>query len=145
VDLLVLLSPAGLAPVKLTLPLLARSTAWLLRPSTRRSARLVELMAGEQSPDDVDVLVEWMTLVARSTRTTGSPGPLPDAVLERWQGADVRALVGEHDAFFPPSRLETPVRDRLGTRLQVVAGAGHLLVDQGPDVVVDAVAGGPAA
>jgi pimeloyl-ACP methyl ester carboxylesterase len=127
--------------VRLTPAVLARSTTWLLRPTERRSAGLIDLMAGDEPVDDVAVLVEWMTLVGRSTRTTGAPDPLPADRLRRWRGRDVRVLVGEHDVFFPPARLVHPVESHLGVPLEVVAHAGHLLVDQRPDAVSDALAG----
>ena len=138
VDGLVLASPAGLAHVRLNPAMLRRSIAWLLRPTTARSRRLVELMAGGPSDLDLEPLVDWMTLVARSTRTTGAPGPLPAGVIARWQDRTTRVLVGERDTFFPPARLAGPAR-RLGATLEVVPHAGHLLVDQRPDLVVAAV------
>jgi pimeloyl-ACP methyl ester carboxylesterase len=144
VTALVLLSPAGLAPVRMSLPVLSRSLAWLLRPTPARSARLVTLMAAGQ-PGGPDEVTEWMTLVARSTRTTGAPGPLPGPMLDRWRGHPVRVLVGAGDVFFPPRRLAHPVRRHLGVELEIVADAGHLLVDQRPDVVAAAVAAALAA
>ncbi len=47
-------------------------------------------------------------------------------------------LVGERDVFFPPTVLSGPAQ-RLGATLDVVAGTGHLLVDQRPDLVANAV------
>lgn len=140
VDALVLLSPAGLAPVHLTPVLLMRSVAWLLRPTPGRTARLVELMAGADPGDALDQVVEWMTLVARTTRTTGAPGPLPADVLARWRGRRVRILVGARDTFFPPRRLEGPTRRYLGKRPEIVEDAGHLLVDQRPEAAATALA-----
>ena len=141
VDALVLLSPAGLAGPRLAPGTLALSLAWLLRPTDRRSARLVDLMAGPASSTDLSRLVEWMTLAARSTRTSGAPGPLPQDVLARWRGHDVRVLAGEHDVFFPPDRLVDPALRLLGVRLEVVREAGHLLPDQRPEAVVAAATG----
>jgi pimeloyl-ACP methyl ester carboxylesterase len=141
VDALVLLSPAGLVKAHLSRSTLVPSLAWLLRPTDRRSARLVDLMAGPTSSTDHSALAGWMTLAARSTRTSGAPGPLPPDVLARWRGHDVRVLVGEHDVFFPPDRLAGPVRSLLGAQLEVVHGAGHLLPDQRPDAVLAALGG----
>jgi pimeloyl-ACP methyl ester carboxylesterase len=140
VDALILLSPAGLARVRMTPSLLLRSVTWLLRPTRRRSARLVELMAGGAPGDDLDRVVEWMTIVARSTRTTGAPGPLAADVLDRWRGRQVRMLAGERDIFFPPRRLAGPAREHLGERVEIVPDVGHLLVDQRPDVAAVALA-----
>lgn len=133
---LLLLSPAGLARVRVTPAVLVRSIAWLVRPSTRRSRRLVDLMAGRTGGSDgLEPVTDWMTLVARRTRTTGAPGPLPAGVLDRWRGRRVRVLVGGHDVFFPPARIAGPAREHLGAAVEVVDAAGHLLVDQEPALV----------
>lgn len=141
VDALVLVSPAGLAPVRLTPGLLVRSAAWLLRPTPRRAARVVDLMAGGSPVPERAVLDEWLALVARHTRPDGAPGPLPPEVLGRWRGTPVSVLAGQHDPFFPPQRLEGPVTALLGVAVEVVPGTGHLLPDQRPDRVAAAVAG----
>jgi pimeloyl-ACP methyl ester carboxylesterase len=135
---LVLASPAGLAKVRLSPTMLTRSIAWLTRPTRARSRRLVDLMAGGPIDADLEPVVDWLTLVAMCTRTTGAPGPLPSGVIDRWQGREGRVLVGERDVFFPPARLAGPAR-RLGATLEVVPDAGHLLVDQRPDLVAAAV------
>ena len=137
VDGLVLVSPAGLAKVRLSPDVLLRSIPWLLRPTPARSRRLVDLMAGS-SCAELESLVDWLTLVARCTRTTGAPGPLPAGMLDRWQDRNIRVLVGERDAFFTPAVLAEPAR-RLGATLNVAPQAGHLLTDQRPDLVVTAV------
>jgi pimeloyl-ACP methyl ester carboxylesterase len=134
---LVLVSPAGLAKVRLTPRVLWLSLAWLLRPTPVRSKRLVTLMLGGRGARP-EPLTEWLTLVAKSTRTTGAPDPLPSEILDRWCGHNVTALVGERDVFFTPSALATPAA-RLGARMSVVPDAGHLLTDQRPDLVVAAI------
>jgi pimeloyl-ACP methyl ester carboxylesterase len=138
VDGLVLLSPAGLAKVRITPSLLAHTLGWLMWPTPARSRRVVDLMAG---PGDgaLDDVVAWMTLVARGTRTTGAPGPLPEELPARWRDRPVRVLVGEHDAFFPLRRLAPAARRLLGTEVEVVPRTGHLLVDQRPAVAAAAV------
>ena len=144
VDSLVLAGPAGLARPHLTIDTLARSLAWLLRPSDLHSARLVRLMTGIGAEDvtaepGAAEEARWLTLVARSTRSSGAPGPLPPGLLARWRGHDVRLLVGEHDVFFPPARLVRPAERHLGHRVDVVPGAGHLLTGAWHDVVATAV------
>ena len=139
VDSLIMISPAGLASAQLTVRTVIRSVAWLLRPSDRSSARLVALMTGEDAGADVEETVEWMTLVARATRTSGAPGPLPPDTLRRWRGASIHIFVGEQDVFFPPERLAGPARRHLGQRLDVVPGAGHLLTGASTDQVADAL------
>ncbi len=139
VDGLVLLSPAGLVPVRVTARLLGATLPWLARPTAARSARLLELMSGPGSAADAD-LVDWMTLVARGTRATGAPGPLPEVLVHRWQGRPVRVVSGAHDCFFPLDRLTGPVRRLLEVDLEVVPGAGHLVTEERPDAVAAAVA-----
>jgi len=135
---LLLLSPAGLARVRLTPAVLTRSVAWLVRPNARRSRRLVELMAGGVGGAyGLEPVTEWMTTIARCTRTTGAPGPLPTDVLDRWRGRAVHVLVGARDVFFPPARIAGPARAHLGATVEAVDAAGHLLVDQRPDLVAD--------
>ena len=139
VDHLVLLSPAGLVDVRPTWPMLYATLPWLLRRNEAGSRRLGKLMTGPESCPSPE-LVAWLTLVARSTRTTGAPGRCEESVLHRWRGRSVKVLTGEHDCFFPPSRLRGPTHHDLETEVSVVAGAGHLLVDQAPDRVIAAIA-----
>jgi pimeloyl-ACP methyl ester carboxylesterase len=140
VDSLVLLSPAGLASVHLTVSTVLRSVAWLVRPGDRTSARLVSLMAGAETGADLAEVAEWLTLVARTSRTSGAPGPLPPATVRRWRGHRVRILVGENDVFFPPERLAKPARRHLEQRPDVVPGAGHLLTSTHAEAVAATVA-----
>ncbi len=138
---LVLVSPAGLCGVRVTPRVLAATLPWLARPTPSRSSRLVRVMGGARRsvPDEV-LHAEWLTLVARSTRTTGAPGPLPADLLTRWRDHPAAVLVGSDDVFFPPSRLRPPSLEHLGVDPVVVPGAGHLLTDQDPAAVVNAVA-----
>ena len=77
-------------------------------------------------------LVAWLALIARTCRTTGAPAAHPDGVVSRWRGRDLRVAVGSHDVFFPAHRLRTACLGALGTEPEVVAGAGHLLVEEEP-------------
>lgn len=86
------------------------------------------------APGSVDSLVQLSPAGLARVRVT------PQDRLERWRGHRVRILAGERDVFFPPRRLEGPARRHLGERIQVVTGAGHLLVDQRPDAVTAAPA-----
>lgn len=136
VDGLGLVAPAGLTGVRLSGPVLRAALPWMLRPTEARSASLLRLMSSPHTDPD-PALVEWMTLVARDTRSTGAPGPLPDRVLDRWRGTSVTVLAGEHDCFFPPERLRRPAAARLGVAVDVLAGVGHLAVEEAPDRVAD--------
>jgi pimeloyl-ACP methyl ester carboxylesterase len=140
VDSLVLVSPAGLVDVRVTLPVLRTAVPWVLRPTERRSRALVELMSGPAARPD-PALAEWLTLVARDSRTTGAPGALPEQVVSRWTGRPVRVLVGEHDCFFPPARVGRAATERLGSPVEVLTGLGHLAVEENPELVAGLVLG----
>lgn len=142
---LVLVSPAGLCRVRVTPRVLAATLPWLARPNLTRSMRLVRLLSGRQRTPAAASAAEWLTLVARSTRTTGAPGPLPPGDLTRWRGRTTSVLVGAEDVFFPPARLRPAAAELLGVEPVVVPGAGHLLADERPTVVLEAVAGIAAA
>jgi pimeloyl-ACP methyl ester carboxylesterase len=138
VDGLALLSPAGLTRVRPSIEMLRATLPWLLRRDPAGATRLLTYMSG---PGHVPTneLVEWMALLARTCRTTGAPGPLPKDRLTSWRGRDVRVAVGQDDVFFPVTELREACRTTLGHDLQVVPGAGHLLVDEEPVLVADLV------
>jgi pimeloyl-ACP methyl ester carboxylesterase len=140
VDALVLVSPAGLVDVRVRLPVLGTAVPWVLRPTEPRSRALVELMSGPAARPD-PALAEWLTLVARDSRTTGAPGALPDEVVSRWTGRPVRVLVGDHDCFFPPDRVGPAANGRLGAPVEVLPGLGHLAVEEDPELVARLVLG----
>ncbi|MFE7312194.1 alpha/beta fold hydrolase [Streptomyces sp. NPDC057555] len=127
VDRLVLLSPGGLTRLRLTPGVLAASAAWYLRPAPRHSARLLGTMLAPGHRPRPE-LVEWMTLVARHTRSSGAPGiaRLPARPVPR------RVVTGAHDVFLPPRRLGPAVRSALDTDLEVLPDSGHLLLDEQP-------------
>lgn len=130
----VLVDPAGLGRVAVTGRLLRVALPWLLRPTQRRSRAVLRLMSAS-GHDPADDQVEWMTLVARHTRTTGAPGPAPRWATEAWRPASTSVITGAEDCFFPPHRLDPLVRERLGAELVVVPGVGHLSVDEAPTVL----------
>ena len=137
---LALFSPAGLIAVRPTLTMLRSTVPWLVRRNAVDARRLLDYMSGPGGVPAAD-LVEWMTIVARACRTTGAPGPLPDTDLDRWKGHNVRVAVGEHDVFFPIPKLHEACRAKLNLEPLVVPGAGHLLVDEEPELTADMVAG----
>lgn len=135
---LVLVDPAGLMRLRVGAGTLAATMPWMLRPTPARSAALIAQMMAPEAEVDPE-LSEWMTLVARHCRSTLAPPPLSSDVLDPWRGRVV-AVSGEYDTFLPPKRLSRVVRERLGAALKIVPGAGHLLPDEQPHAVVDAVA-----
>ncbi|NEC11521.1 alpha/beta hydrolase [Streptomyces sp. SID8014] len=128
INRLVLVSPGGLTRLRLTPTVLAASTAWFLRPAPTHSARLLRAMLAPGHPPREE-LVNWMTLVARHSRSSGAPGAatLPARSIPRL------VVTGEHDVFLPPRRLGPAVRGTLGTELGVVSAAGHLVVEEHPE------------
>ncbi len=138
VEGVVALSPAGIMSVRPSREMIAASVPWLLRRNEQGSRRLLSYMSGSDHTASEE-LVEWLTLVARSTRTTGAPGPLPDETLDAWRDTEVTVVVGEDDRFIPLGRLAVESRKRLGVLPGVVPGAGHLLVEEEPKLVADLV------
>lgn len=132
---LLLLNPAGLVKTAVTRTVLRTAVPWLARPNEQRSAALLTLMTATGSEPRRDH-VEWLTLVAKETRTTGAPDPLPPELSARWRDGNVRVVSGAEDCFFPPPRLAPVVRDQLGVELEVLPGAGHLTVEEAPGEVV---------
>ncbi|MFC9292603.1 alpha/beta fold hydrolase [Streptomyces sp. NPDC057011] len=137
IERLVLLSPGGLGRLRLSPGLLAASAAWFVRPTAARSARLLRAMHAPGRRPRAE-LVDWMTLVARHSRSSGAPGraELPAREVPRL------VATGAYDTFLPPRRLAPAVRAALGTGLHVVPDAGHLLVDEHPDRVAALIRGG---
>src|SRR4051812_39596705 len=86
---LVLFSPAGLISVRPSLGMLRATLPWLLRRDEDGARRLLDYMSGPEHVPSAD-LVGWMTIVARSCRTTGAPDPLPGADVVRWADRNVR-------------------------------------------------------
>ena len=70
-----------------------------------------------------------------------SASPLPDTDLVRWKGHNVRVVVGDHDVFFPIAKLHEACRAKLNLEPFVVPNAGHLLVEEEPELTADMVAG----
>ncbi|WUO93931.1 alpha/beta hydrolase [Streptomyces sp. NBC_00273] len=108
-----------------------------MQPAPRSSARLLRAMlAPDHEPRER--LVEWMTLVARYSRSSGAPGmaDLPARPVPR------TVFTGEHDVFLPPKRLGPAVTRTLGVELRVLPGAGHLVVEEAPDRLAALVDGG---
>jgi pimeloyl-ACP methyl ester carboxylesterase len=83
--------------------------------------------------------IEWMTLVARHSRSTLAPRRLPASSLRRWQAFPCTVLSGELDCFLPVGSLRNAVREKLATDLQVLQGAGHLTPEERAEEIVQAV------
>ncbi len=130
----VLVSPGGLMRLHITPRVALASVSWLLARSPAASALLLRAMHGRARRPRPE-LVEWMTLVARHVRTSTDPGA---AVIARH---DVRrtVVVGDEDAFLPVRTLAPVVLRSFGVELGVIAAAGHLITDEVPEALADAV------
>ncbi|MFI1014775.1 alpha/beta fold hydrolase [Streptomyces sp. NPDC020965] len=128
----VLVSPAGMTRLRVTPRLLATSAAWYLRPTPDRSRRLLRAMMAPGAGQPREALVEWMTLVARHTRSSGAPSTVPPSSPE-----PCVFISGARDAFLPPTRLARAVRTRFDAVLHTVDDTGHLIVEERPDHLAD--------
>lgn len=52
----------------------------------------------------------------------------------------MRVAVGDKDPFFPFAKLKEACRAKLHQEVVVVPSAGHLLVDEAPELVADLAA-----
>lgn len=133
---LVLLAPAGLMRLRVSVSVLRPTLPWLRAPNASTSAALLRMMMAPNGTPD-PTLTEWMTLVGRHVRTSLAPAPLPTAELRRLYRTPVAVLSGRHDAFLPPSRLERSTRRRLApANFEIIEGAGHLLPHERSDAVL---------
>ncbi|WP_067226483.1 alpha/beta fold hydrolase [Streptomyces sp. NBRC 109706] len=134
----ILVAPAGLVGLKVTGDLLMATVPWFTRPTEVRSARLLRHLyaPGVQPPAEI---VAWMTLLARSCRSSLAPAPLPGHLLARGLSPIDLVATGEHDVFLPPSRLMPAASQRLGLSVRTLPGAGHLAVEEQPEAIVNLV------
>ncbi|MBB1242025.1 alpha/beta hydrolase [Streptomyces durbertensis] len=136
----VLLAPAGLARLRVTPRVLAATLPWLLRPTDRRSAALLDVMSGPGRRPPAE-LAAWMTLVSRSCRSGLAPAPLPDDVLASAARRPTLLLTGSDDVFLPTERLRGRAVRRLDAQVVELAGAGHLAAVEAAETVADLTAG----
>ncbi|MCC3763484.1 alpha/beta hydrolase [Glycomyces sp. TRM65418] len=134
----VLLSPAGLVPLRVDARMAALSLRWMLAPTPERTQAMLEgfTAPGVQPPEPI---VQWLNLVASHCKSTLAPPPVPPETLRRLAGTPLLVATGAHDRFLPPARLAPATRAKLGVDLQVIDGAGHLVVDERPEEVADLV------
>jgi pimeloyl-ACP methyl ester carboxylesterase len=134
----VLVSPAGLVPLRLDARMAVVSLRWMLAPTPERSQSMLQgfTAPGVQPPEPI---VQWLNLVANHCRSTLAPPPLPPQTLERLRGTPLAVATGAHDRFLPPDRLAPAARAKLGVDLHVIEHAGHLAVDERPEAIADLV------
>ncbi|WP_328743829.1 alpha/beta hydrolase [Streptomyces sp. NBC_00285] len=131
----VVLSSAGLVRLLVPPAVMVATVPWLTRPTVPRAARMLRPMVapGGRVPDE---LAEWMALVARCCRSSLAPPPLPPALLDERRAVPCLVATGRYDVFLPPRRVGPAAYRHLGTRLHVLDGSGHLLLDEAPDDIV---------
>lgn len=134
----VLVSPAGLVPLRVDARMTAASLTWLLAPTPERTQAM---LAGFTAPGGrpPEPIVQWLNLVATHCRSTLAPPPLPPEALQRLCGTPLLVATGAHDRFLPPERLAPATRAKLGVDLSVIDDAGHLAVDERPEAITDLV------
>ncbi|MFI9030081.1 alpha/beta fold hydrolase [Streptomyces sp. NPDC053560] len=133
-----LLSPGGLMPLAVPVPLLRATVPWMVRPNLPRTTRLLGQMRSPGRPVPAH-LAEWMALVGETCRSTLAPRPLPGTVLARSRSVPCTVVVGAHDIFLPHTRLVPAAQRLLGTEPHVLDDVGHLLLDDAPQSVIDLV------
>ncbi|MFD5522009.1 alpha/beta fold hydrolase [Streptomyces sp. NPDC127066] len=131
----VVLSSAGLVRLLVPPAVMVATVPWLIRPTVPRAARMLRPMVapGGRVPDE---LAEWMCLVARCCRSSLAPPPLPPVLLAARRPVPCLVATGRYDVFLPPRRVRPAAQRHLGTRVHVLDGSGHLLLDEAPDEIV---------
>lgn len=134
----VLLAPAGIVPLHVDVRMMTSSLQWLLAPTLERTESMLD---GFTAPGTAPpaAIARWLYLVASHCRSTLAPPPLPEETLRRRLGSPLIVAAGAHDRFLPPGRLGPMVREKLGTDLEVIDGAGHLAGDEQPEAVADLI------
>jgi pimeloyl-ACP methyl ester carboxylesterase len=134
-----LVAPAGFVRLAVDPRLALASAAWLLRPTTGRTRRMLRLFVAPGT-DPAETEVEWMALMATCCRTTLAPPPLAADLLARRAERPCVVAVGQHDRFLPPRRLAPAVRRTMNLDVRVFPGVGHLTTSDRLDEVVSLVA-----
>jgi pimeloyl-ACP methyl ester carboxylesterase len=134
---IVALDPAGLVRLRINTAVLLASGRWFRKKDETSSRALLSLMTapGAHIPDH---LVDWMTLVARHTKTTLAPPPLPPMRLKEID-IPIRIVIGESDVFLPRGRVRLGTRKLKTAKVQWVENAGHLMPLEHPEVVARVV------
>jgi pimeloyl-ACP methyl ester carboxylesterase len=142
---LVLVDPAGLMRLRVSMDVMRPTVRWLRKPDPVTSEALLTMMMADERRPGAE-LVSWMSLVGLHVRTSLAPSPLPRHVLRSLTDTPIEVISGEDDIFLPAGRLRRAVRRRLpGTNLEIVAGAGHLLPHERPDALGELLENGASA
>jgi pimeloyl-ACP methyl ester carboxylesterase len=144
----VLLAPIGLTSIRrVSVARLLRADRWLRGPVSRIAIELLlrrvygtirpfterdvdEYWAASQQPG---YLAALMALVMRFDWSPRVPEPLHSI------GARVQILLGQRDKLIPAVRAAGVARSAKVASVEIVPGAGHLLAEEAPEWVVQAV------
>jgi pimeloyl-ACP methyl ester carboxylesterase len=130
----VAVATGGLCRPRLTPGLLLAFIMWAALPRVTTSTRLLRALSAPRTTPR-PALVEWMTLVATHTRPVSSD----DLISATPAPGQVLVATGDHDLLLPPKRLAPAAQRLLGADLTVIPHAGHLVVDDQPDRILDLV------
>ncbi len=130
----VVFSSAGLVRLLVPSAMRVATVPWLARPTVPRAARMLRPMvaAGGRVPDE---LAEWMALVARCCPSSLAPIPAASGAVDRAPGVPSLVATGRY-VFLPSQRVGPAAQRHLGTRLHVLDGSEHLLLDEAPDEIL---------
>ena len=132
---LVLVDPAGVMRLKVSMQVMRPTVPWLRTPNPATSEALLTMMMADGHHPDPD-LVAWMSLVGQHVKTSLAPSPLPDRILRGLADTDIDVVSGADDVFLPAARLRRAVQRQLpGANIEIVPGAGHLLPHECPDAL----------
>lgn len=132
----VIAAPAGILRLAIPPRALAPALRWMGRPSLRNARAVLNGMTAPRFRPP-DRLVEWMHIVARHTRTSRAPKPLPPWTLRAVRAPGV-VVLGRHDPFVPPGRAGKIV-DALPTARIEIKECGHLVTEEDPGTLLEAV------
>ena len=142
VDRLVLVSPAGIVPVRPSPRAVGPALAWLTRPSAESAGRLVRVMTGRNAPA-LPGLVEWMTLVGRHVRPPSPTTLRSGGGLAPLSTDDLRAVKSETvvvsgglDCFVRSTGLARRLAATMPAALSIDPVGGHLLPHEHPELVL---------
>jgi len=137
---MVLVSPAGPIRLRVPLPVLRRTFAWLRWADLATSRQLLATMQAPGGPERFETLAAWFVLVGTHVRTSLAPKPLPRRQLAALSGTPTLVVSGREDRFIPPRPLIRAVKRKLPEgEVRIVPNAGHLLAHEHPEAVAAAV------
>ncbi len=97
---LVLVDPAGVMRLKVSMQVMRPTVPWLRKPDPATFEALLTMMMADGHHPGPD-LVTWMSLVGQNVRTSLAPSPLPDQILRDLADTRIDVIAGETTSSFP--------------------------------------------